>query len=279
MTNTLLTLKQLAELDQRIADHTMPAPAELDRQCITHAKLTTIILREPWTLPDPNRKPPAPRATELLKTKSQRAAAAELGISRRQLAKMIEAEAQAVEGDKPSIFEEFVPLARVSAIDLIAEKACRPQGAKWADYQRIIADLYGFAEEGRLAVTGQQLKDLRKSVKKKHPTALFVADWIDTDRAASQRDAVLSEVIELTDRITEATMRLAQAFPGGNSKALQDKLLNLIDYRTSGIAANWESSEADRAAQLVSRVGDAGPVTTEVEDTSLADPMLDSLCF
>lgn len=254
----------------------MLRPAELDRQRITHAKLTTIICREPWAQPDPNRKPPAPRASELLKTKSQRDAAAELGIYRRQLAKMVEAEAQAVEDDNP-LFEEFVPLDRASAIEMIAEKACRPQGAKWADYWGIIARMYGFTEDGRLATGGQQLKDLRKAVKKKHPTALFVDDWVDTDRAASQRAAVLSEVIELTDRITEATTRLAQAFPGGNSKALQDKLLNLIDYRTSMIIANWESSEADRAAQLVSRVGDVGPVM--VEDTSLADPVLDSLCF
>ena len=257
----------------------MLTPAKLDRQRITHAKLTTILAREPWTLPDPNYKPPAPRATELLKTMSQRAAVAELGISRRQLAKMVEAEAQAVEDDNPFMCEAFVPLPRVAAIDLIAEKACRPQGAKWIDYCGILAGLYGFTEDGRLGATEQQRKDLRKAVKKKHPTALFVADWIDTDRAASQRHAVLAEVIELTDRITEATMRLAQAFPGGNSKALQAQLLNLIDYRTPITAANWEGPEAGRATQLVCRVGDAGPVTIGAEeDAGLLDPMLDLMC-
>lgn len=257
----------------------MLTTSELDRQRTTHTRLTTIICREPWVLPDPNSKPPGPRATELLKTMSQRAAAAELGISRRQLVKVVEAEALAVEDDNPFIVEAFVPLPRVLAINLIAEKACRPQGAKWADYCGILAGLYGFTEDGRLAATEQQRKDLRKAVKKKHPTALFVADWIDTDRAVSQRDAVLSEIIELTDRITEATTRLAQAFPGGSSKALQIQLLNLIDYRTPATAASWGGSEADRATQLVSRMGDAGPVTTEVENISLADQVLDLLCF
>ncbi|CAI3787344.1 hypothetical protein AHFPHNDE_01002 [Pseudomonas sp. MM227] len=126
----------------------MLTPAKLNHQCITHAKLTTILSREPWTLPDPNCKPPAPRATELSKTMSQRAAAAELGVSCRQLAKMLEAEAQAVEDDNPFIVEAFLPLPRVSAIDLIAEKACRPHGAKWNDYCGILAGLYGFTEDG-----------------------------------------------------------------------------------------------------------------------------------
>lgn len=257
----------------------MQTPVELDRQRITHAKLTTILSREPWTLPDPNRKAPAPRATELLKTMSQRDAATALGASRRQLAKMVEAEAQSLEDENPFIVEAFVPLARVSAIDLIAEKACRPQGAKWSDYCGILAGLYGFTEDGRLDATEQQRKDLRKAVKKKHPSALFVADWIDPDRAASQRNAVLAEVIELTDRITEATMRLAQAFPGGSSKALQIQLLNLIDYRTPVTAANWEGPEAGRVLQLVSRVGDAGPVMSSAEDDAgLLDPMLDLMC-
>ena len=257
----------------------MLTAAEQDRQRTTHAQLTTIICREPWTLPDPNRKPPEPRATELLNTMSQRAAAAELGISRRQLSKMVEAEAQAIQDDNPFIVDALGHLPRVSAIDLIAEKACRPQGAKWADYKEIIADLYGFTEDGKLAATSQQLKDLRKAVKKRHPTALFVADWIDSDRAVSQRNAVLAEVIELTDIITEATTRLAQAFPGGCSRAVQVQVLNLIDYRTSVTAVNWEGAEADRAAQLVNRLGDAGPAIAGGIETSLADPVLDSLCL
>lgn len=41
---------------------------------------------------------------------SQRAAAAELGVSRRQLAKMVEAEAQVVEDDNPFIVDSD-PLA------------------------------------------------------------------------------------------------------------------------------------------------------------------------
>jgi len=254
----------------------MPTAALLDRQRATHTKLTTILSREPWALPDPSHKPPEPRTTELLKTMSQRAAAAKLGISRRQLVKMIEVEAQAVEDDNPFIVEAFVPLPRASAINLIAEKACRPQGAKWADYEGVIERYYGFTEEGVLAGSEQQRKDLRKAVKKKYPTALFVADWIDTDRATSQRDAVLSEVIELTDRITEATTRLAQAFPGGDSKALQVQLLNLINFRVPGAGANWEGADADRATQLTSRVGDAGPVG--IDDTPLLDPVLDLLC-
>ncbi|WP_223488298.1 hypothetical protein [Pseudomonas sp. A-RE-19] len=257
----------------------MLTPAELDHQRITHAKLTMILSREPWALPDPNRKARAPRAAELLKTMSQRAAAEELGISRRQLAKMIEAEAQTVEDDNPFIVEEFVPLPRRVAIDLIAEKACRPQGAKWADYRRIVLDLYGLTDDGRQAATEQQRKDLRKAVKKKHPTALFVADWVDTDRAASQRDAVLAEVIELSDRVTEATTRLAQAFPGGSAKAIQVQLLNLIDYRTPSSTANWGGPEAERAVQLTSRVGNAGPVISEPAGTALPDRLFDSLCF
>ncbi len=248
-----------------------------DRQRKTHANLTTIINREPWTLPDPDREPPKPRATELLKTMSARKAAATLGISRRQFAKMVETETQAPADDTLSIAYASVALPRGSAIDLIAEKACRPQGAKWADYRGVVAKLYGYTGDRKLAATDQQLKDLRKAVKKKYPTALFVPDWVDPHRAASQRDAVLSEVLELTERITEANLRLAQAFPGSNLKALQDKLLDLIQYQNPIIGANWQSSE-DLAVQLVDRVGDAGPVATGVEDTTITTPMFDLLC-
>lgn len=264
----------------------MLTPAKLGTQRITHAKMIRITGREPWVLPEPNRKPPAPMATELLKSMSQRNAAKELGISRRQLAKIVEAEAQAAEDDNPFTAEAFLPLPRATAIDLIAEKACRPQGAKWTDYEAIIAGLYGFTtiitkdgkEERKLSGSEQQRTDLRKAVKKKHPTALFVPDWIDPDRAESQRRAILSEVIELTDRISEAYLRLAQQFPGGDSKAIQTQLFNLINFRMPGVGFNWEHSDAERATQLSNRVGDAGPANRNDNTPPLRDPVLDSLC-
>lgn len=250
-----------------------------DQQNIAHATLTKMLSREPWVLPDPNPGSPAPRVTDLRKTMSEREVGAALGISRRQVRNRMEAEAEAGRTGASTLVEQaFAPIPRATAIQRIAEKACRPQGAKWVDYSVVVKDLYGFTQDGKRNWTTQQLHDLRKAVKNKYPTALFVPDWVDTNRAASQRVAIVEAAINLSDQFTEALNQLAQKFPGSSHKALQDQMLDLLDYRNTVTAQNWQVAHDELAAQLVRRVGDAGPVTVELGVPVVPDPIFDLLC-
>lgn len=253
----------------------MTTKTKQDQQNITHATLTNILSREPWVLPDPNRGLPAPCVTDMRKTMSERDVGAALGISCRQVRNRMEAEAEEDRhGNSTFVEPEFVPITRAAAIQRIAEKACRPQGAKWADYKVVVKDLYGFTQDGKRNWTTQQLHDLRKAVKNKYPTALFVPDWVDTNRAVSQRVAIVEAAINLSDQLTEALTRLAQEFPGSSHKALQDQMLDLLDYRNTITAQNWLVAHDELAAQLLRQVGDAGPVMVELDMPVVPDPIL-----
>jgi hypothetical protein len=250
-----------------------------DPQNIAHARLTKVLSREPWALPDPNRGSPALSITDLRKTMSEREVGAALGISRRQVRNRMEAEAEVNKiGASTFVEQAFAPIPRATAIQRIAEKACQPQGAKWVDYKVVVKDLYGFTQDGKRNWTTQQLHDLRKAVKNKYPTALFVPDWVDTNRAVSQRVAIVEAAINLSDQLTEALTRLAQEFPGSSHKALQFQMLDLLDYRNTITAQNWLVAHDELAAQLVRRVGDAGPVMVELGVPVVPDPILELLC-
>lgn len=250
-----------------------------DQQNIAHARLTKVLSKEPWVRPDPNRGSPAPRVTEMRKTMSERDVGAALGISRRQVRNRMEAEAEEDRAGASTFVEQaFAPIPRATAIQRIAEKACRPHGAKWVDYKVVLKDLYGFTKDGKRNWTTQQLNDLRKAVKSKYPAALFVPGWVDTNRAASQRVAIVEAAINLSDQFTEALNQLSQKFPGSSHKALQDQMLDLLDYRNTVTAQNWQVAHDELAAQLVRRVGDAGPVTGELDVPVVSDPILDLLC-
>ena len=210
---------------------------------------------------------------------SERDVGAALGISRRQVRNRMAAEAEEEKTDARTFVEQaFAPICRATAIQRMAEKACRPQGAKWVDYKMVVKDLYGFTPDGKRNWTTQQLNDLRKAVKNRYPTALFVPGWVDTNRAASQRMAIVEAAINLSDQFTEALTRLALEFPGRSHKALQDQMLDLLDYRNTITAQNWQFAHDELAAQLVRRVGDAGPVTGELDVPVVSDPVLDLLC-
>lgn len=142
----------------------------------------------------------------------------------------------------------------------------------------VVKDLYGFTHDGKRNWTTQQLHDLRKTVQNKYPTALFVPDWVDTNRAVSQRVAIVEAAINLSDQLTKALTRLAQEFPGSSHKALQDQMLDLLDYQNTITGQNWLVAHDELAAQLVRRMGDAGPVMVELDVPVVPNPILELLC-
>lgn len=236
-----------------------------ERHRITHKRLTSILGREPWALPDPDRVPEGPRASELLKTMSQRAAAEHLGISRRQLSKMVEAEGQALDDDNP--FSEgpkgSPTMTRAGAVASLQALSERPQGATKADLYEHVVGVFGCNEDGTAKATPRQVRALRESVQAKGTGALFAPDYLDPMRAESQRRAMVATVTDLQDRLTEALTELAAGFPGGSYGAMRREVLALLVPELTQIPAESRLENMSRTAEAFKdRNGDAGTVET-----------------
>ncbi|XSS64774.1 hypothetical protein ACP9OK_07325 [Pseudomonas sp. B11] len=233
----------------------------MSTQHATHAKLTAILGREPWSLP--SNEATAPRATDLLKTMSQRAAAEHLGISRRQLAKLVIQEAQEdselfpIHGPESTSSGTEPTMTRAGAITSLQVIAASSTGLTYGALREHGAAVYGRDADGRSLATASQIKTLKSRALA--DGGVFAPKWMDVDRAKSQRLAMLAVVSDLQDRITEATFELVAKFPGADFKALRDELIGLlvptsmpVEARLSNLEIATETVDARRA--------DLGPV-------------------
>lgn len=253
-----------------------------ERHRTTHERLTSIRGSEPWTLPDLNRVPEGPRATEILKTMSQRAAAEHLGISRRQLSKMIEAEGQALDDDNPfsESLEGAPTMTRAGAVASLAGLGSMPKGISQLTLHEHTQAVYGPDYSAGTDKARRQVKSLRETVMRKHPTTLFAADYVDPMRAESQRRAIVATVSDLQERLSDALYELAQEFPGGSQGAVQGLVLRLLHKRHDDPVPM--SVELDRMAELAGafkdRNGDAGAVRQTI-NAEVVDPEWDELAL
>lgn len=234
-----------------------------ERHRIAHQRLTSIRGSEPWTLPDPNRVPEGPRATDLLKTMSQRAAAESLGVSRRQLSNMVKAEAQATDDNPFAESPEGSPtMTRAGAVASLAGLGSMPKGISQLTLHEHTQAVYGSDYKAGTEKSRRQVKSLRETVMRKYPETLFAADYVDPMRAESQRRAIVATVSDLQERLSDALYELAQEFPGGSQGAVQGLVLRLLHKRHDDPVPM--SVELDRMAELAGafkdRNGDAGAV-------------------
>ncbi|MEW5547604.1 hypothetical protein [Pseudomonas soli] len=230
-------------------------------QHTTHAKLTTILGHEPWTLP--SNETTAPRVSDLLKTMSQRAAAEHLGISRRQLAKLVIKEAQEDSEQFPIHDPESASsgteptMTRAGALASLQVIAASAAGLTSGVLREHGAAVYGRDADGRSLATASQIKTLKSRALA--DGGVFAPKWMDVDRAKSQRLAMLAVVSDLQDRITETTFELVAKFPGADFKALQDELIGLLAPTSMPVEARLANLES--AAETVdARRADLGPV-------------------
>lgn len=251
-----------------------------ERHRITHKRLTTILGREPWALPDPDRVPEGPRASELLKTMSQRATAEHLGISRRQLSKMVEAEALAAEVNPFAESSDGEPtMTRAGAVASLKVLSERPQGVTKADLKEHAKAIYGTHPDGSPIATPRQEKALKESVQAKHKGALFAPDYLDPMRAESQRRAMVAAVADLQERLTDALTELAAGFPGGSYGAMRREVLTMLVPELSPIPVETQLSRMETNADAFkARNGDAGAVVVLTSQSEPDSADWDAVC-
>ncbi|UMZ14725.1 hypothetical protein I9018_13940 [Pseudomonas sp. MPFS] len=250
-------------------------------QHVTHAKLTAILGREPWSLP--SNETTAPRATDLLKTMSQRAAAERLGISRRQLAKLV---AQAESTEEPNPFDlpakgepTMTRAGAIATLRVLAEQQGELTNAMVTEY---CGHVYGRGLDGKTLATKRQFTAMREAVQSK--STPYVPAWLDKERAQSQMAAMMTLASRLQEQLCAGVDELAEQFPGADKKKLSETLMNLLashgELSISRQVLNIENA-VEKASAAYGDKGPAPAAARVIKPLSIGndDPEIGLLCL
>lgn len=122
------------------------------------------------------------------------------------------------------------------AVNALVEAATRPQGCTHYEAVGIVYKHYG--EEG---VTHEKIRALKRAALKANPECLFRPSWMSpTEPVHCTKDLMLA-VSDLSDRLTEASLELAQKYPDASFSAIQKELVVMLTGTSpEGILARCE---------------------------------------
>lgn len=131
----------------------------------------------------------------------------------------------------------------------LIQAATRPEGCTHYEAQGIVYKHYGEEE-----VTYEKVRQYKRAAKNADNRCVFRPSWMSVEDPVGCNQALLQEVSNLWDRVTDATLALCEKYPDASFSSMQTEVLTLLSQTTpEGIMARCERHEATATALSASK--------------------------